>query len=97
MLDCFTKIKKILKIELDHPEKSRLRDLIKNPLRLALLCASWQIQEAQLPDTQAEFYEMYVDYFYKWKSEHFEVSKVPFVKLSMGGVGSVGSVGGIFI
>jgi predicted NACHT family NTPase len=43
-----------LKTELDNPDKARLRDLIQNPLRLTLLCSSWQSNEANLPDTKAE-------------------------------------------
>ncbi len=51
--------------------KERIRDLVKNPLRLTLLCLNWQTREGKLPDTQAGFYQQLVDDFYKWKKEEF--------------------------
>lgn len=65
--------KKRLKAELDNAEKVRLRNLIQNPLRLTLLCASWQSQEGNLPDTKAGLYAQFVDQFYKWKSDRFSI------------------------
>jgi hypothetical protein len=44
---------------------------VKNPLRLTLLCLSWQSGESKLPDTQAELYQQFVDDFYKWKKDEF--------------------------
>jgi predicted NACHT family NTPase len=35
----------------------RLKDLVKNPLRLSLLCASWQNQQGSFPETKAELYQ----------------------------------------
>lgn len=66
--------KKRLKAELDNPEKARLRDLIQNPLRLALLCASWQSREGNLPETKAGLYAQFVEQYYKWKSDRFPIS-----------------------
>ncbi len=63
-----------LKTELDNPDKTRLRDLIQNPLRLTLLCSSWQSNEGNLPDTKAELYAQFVRQFYKWKSNCFPVN-----------------------
>jgi HEAT repeat protein len=63
-----------LKSELDNPDKARLRDLIQNPLRLTLLCSSWQSKEGNLPDTKAELYAQFVRQFYKWKSNCFPVN-----------------------
>ncbi|MGM3308591.1 HEAT repeat domain-containing protein [Anabaena sp. WFMT] len=51
--------------------KERIRDLVKNPLRLTLLCLNWQAREGKLPDTQAGFYQQLVDDFYKWKQDEF--------------------------
>jgi predicted NACHT family NTPase len=63
-----------LKTELDNPDKARLRDLIQNPLRLTLLCSSWQSNEANLPDTKAGLYAQFVQQFYKWKSNCFPIN-----------------------
>lgn len=54
-----------LKIELNKPEKARLRDLIQNPLRLMLLCHTWQKNDAKLVNTKAEFYAEIVRLIYK--------------------------------
>ncbi len=62
-----------LKIELDNPK--RLQDLIQNPLRLTLLCSTWQSNEANLPDTKAELYAQFVRQFYQWQSYRFIVKK----------------------
>ncbi|WP_442941827.1 NACHT domain-containing protein [Nostoc sp.] len=51
--------------------KERIQDLIKNPLRLTLLCLNWQSGEGKLPDTQAGLYQQFVDDFYKWKKDEF--------------------------
>ncbi|MEH2182042.1 HEAT repeat domain-containing protein [Nostoc sp.] len=51
--------------------KERIQDLVKNPLRLTLLCLNWQSGEGKLPDTQAGLYQQFVDDFYKWKKDEF--------------------------
>lgn len=51
--------------------RERIRDLVKNPLRLTLLCFSWDLQQGKLPDTQAELYQRYVERIYDWKQEQF--------------------------
>ena len=51
--------------------RERIQDLVKNPLRLTLLCLNWQQREAKLPDTQAEFYQQLVDNFNGWKQDEF--------------------------
>lgn len=56
-----------LRQELAKAEYQRLQDLVKNPLRLTLLCMTWQPSRA-LPETQAELYKKFVDQFYIWKS-----------------------------
>ncbi len=51
--------------------KERLRDLVKNPLRLTLLCFNWYLGEGTLPETKAGLYEQFVADFYqqKWNKE----------------------------
>ncbi len=51
--------------------RERIRDLVKNPLRLTLLCFNWYLQQGQLPDTQADLYQRFVDRIYEWKQEQF--------------------------
>ncbi len=55
-----------LKEELGKEEKARVRDLVQNPLRLALLCQSWQLHEGSLPERKAELYGQFVEQFYHW-------------------------------
>jgi len=54
---------------LKEPGKERIQDLVKNPLRLTLLCLTWDEwqQQGGLPDTAAELYKNFVDYFYNYK------------------------------
>lgn len=47
--------------------KARIRDLVKNPLRLTLLCFNWYLGEGKLPETKAGLYEQFVADFYEWK------------------------------
>jgi HEAT repeat protein/GTPase SAR1 family protein len=60
--------KKLLK-GLEKPQKEQIRQAIKNPLRLALLCRLWQHHPQNLPDTKAELYQRLVPEFYQWKAE----------------------------
>ncbi|MEH1905311.1 MAG: HEAT repeat domain-containing protein, partial [Nostoc sp.] len=62
---------KQLCIALKESGNKRIQDLIKNPLRLTLLCLNWQSGDGKLPDTQAGLYQQFVDDFYKWKKEEF--------------------------
>ena len=50
-------------------EHSHLQDLIRNPLRLSLLCCVWHQEERSLPQTRAGLYEKFVKQVYQWKSE----------------------------
>lgn len=61
--------------ELKCLEKSRIQDLVKNPLRLTLLCSNWHSREGILPDTKAELYETFVEDFHEWKRTKFSVSR----------------------
>jgi HEAT repeat protein/energy-coupling factor transporter ATP-binding protein EcfA2 len=58
-------------VALKAPGKDRIRDLVKNPLRLTLLCFSWNVQQGRLPETQAELYEQFIEDFYSWKQRQF--------------------------
>jgi NACHT domain/HEAT repeats len=60
-----------IRTELDAPGKERIKDLVKNPLRLTLLCASWEKDSQALPETQADLYRGFVNYLYKWKAAEF--------------------------
>ena len=54
-----------LKTELAKTEHVRLQQLVRNPLRLMMLCTTWHEQEC-LPATKAELYERFINEFYKW-------------------------------
>jgi HEAT repeat protein/DNA polymerase III delta prime subunit len=59
-----TKSQELLK-QLKEPNQNRVNDLIKNPLRLALLCRTWKRGE-KLPETQAGLYKRLVNRHYQW-------------------------------
>ncbi|MEQ8961082.1 MAG: NACHT domain-containing protein, partial [Coleofasciculus sp. C2-GNP5-27] len=56
---------------LNQPGKERIKDLVKNPLRLTLLCSTWHLREGKLPDTKAELYQQFVEEVYRWKKDEF--------------------------
>jgi hypothetical protein len=57
-----------LQNKLSESGRERIRDLIKNPLRLAMLCGIWYFHQGDLPKTKAALYQQYIDnYFYQWK------------------------------
>ncbi|WP_427162846.1 HEAT repeat domain-containing protein [Aliinostoc sp. HNIBRCY26] len=60
-----------LRFELDQPERRRIRDAVKNPLRLALLCRIWGLGKGSLPITKAVLYEQFVEAIYEWKQDRF--------------------------
>jgi HEAT repeat protein/transcriptional regulator with XRE-family HTH domain len=47
--------------------QERIQDLIKNPLRLAMLCKIWYLKPGDLPKTKAILYQRFRDDFYQWK------------------------------
>lgn len=47
----------------------RIKDLVRNPLRLALLCRTWELRQGKLPDTKAGLYQRFVEAFYDWKEQ----------------------------
>ncbi|MFM2377871.1 MAG: hypothetical protein RLZZ143_447, partial [Cyanobacteriota bacterium] len=61
----------LLQGELNKSGKEPIRDLIKNPLQLTLLCYAWQRREGSLPETKAGLYKWFVETLYEWKSEYF--------------------------
>ena len=54
--------------ELAQSNQQRINDLVKNPLRLALLCRTWK-KGSKLPDTKAGLYKRFVEAFYTLKDE----------------------------
>ncbi|MFM6452415.1 MAG: NACHT domain-containing protein [Planktothrix sp.] len=62
--------------QLKEPNQTRINDLIKNPLRLALLCRTWK-RGQKLPETQAGLYQRLVKGHYQWKDEQ-KPFQIPF-------------------
>jgi len=60
-----------LRTELEKPLRRRIRDALKNPLRLALMCRIWGLRHGALPDTKAMLYEKFVEAIYEWKQDRF--------------------------
>lgn len=56
--------------KLNESGRKRLLDLVKNPLRLALMCQVWDIAK-DLPETQAALYKRFTLYHYEWKQAEF--------------------------
>jgi|NOAtaT_6_FD_contig_101_782978_length_3583_multi_2_in_0_out_0_2 hypothetical protein len=58
---------------LNQRGQERIRDLVKNPLRLALLCfnRSLSLGNGQLPNTKADLYRQFVDDFREWRHREF--------------------------
>ncbi len=54
--------------------KERIQDLVKNPLRLTLLCFTWHKWQGKLPDTKAGLYENFIERFYEWIENKFPVT-----------------------
>jgi predicted NACHT family NTPase len=45
----------------------QIRELVRNPLRLTLLCVFWKADGGKLPETKADLYRRFVEKYYKWK------------------------------
>ena len=59
-----------LQAKLEESQYQRVRELVKNPLRLALLCQTWYYNQGDLPKTRAGLYQRFVQDFYReWKPE----------------------------
>ena len=64
----------ILQAELKAPKRDRIRDMVRHPLRLALLCqAFYHNPKTDLPETKAGLYELFVRYFYEWNRNIVDV------------------------
>ncbi len=56
--------------KLKESRHKRIYDLVRNPLRLSLLCQIFYFDEnAELPETKAGLYQQFIRYFYEWKPE----------------------------
>nr|WP_290224858.1 NACHT domain-containing protein [Trichocoleus desertorum] len=60
-----------LQAELDKLERRRIKDVVKNPLRLALLCRAWSLSQGTLPHSKAALYQQFVETIYEWKQDRF--------------------------
>ncbi len=60
-----------LRQALNDPKRKRVRQAVKNPLRLALLCRTWAITQGNLPHTKALLYQQFVETIYEWKQDRF--------------------------
>lgn len=69
-----SKFQENLKYTLEQPGKERIRDMVKNPLRLTLLCYSWQQMQGELPETKAGLYKWFVNAFYDWNKNKVPVN-----------------------
>ncbi|MFE4108681.1 NACHT domain-containing protein [Almyronema epifaneia] len=67
---------------LEQPGKERIKDLVRNPLRLTLLCSTWHHRDGELPSTRAELYAQFVNDLYDWKSEQFPTTETDRNKLN---------------
>jgi hypothetical protein len=63
-----------LRLELEKTERKRIKDTVKNPLRLALLCRTWGLTQGNLPNTKAALYQQFVETIYQWKQDRFPTS-----------------------
>ncbi|WP_226581180.1 NACHT domain-containing protein, partial [Microseira wollei] len=63
---------KRLQQQLKSPGGERIKELVRNPLRLSMLCQSWCVAEQDLPETKAALYEQFTTYFFEWKQEEFQ-------------------------
>jgi GTPase SAR1 family protein/Tfp pilus assembly protein PilP len=57
--------------KLQETGRERIRQLVRNPLRLSLLCQTSYLLpvDEPLPETKAALYERFTRYFYEWKQE----------------------------
>ncbi|MDJ0620201.1 MAG: NACHT domain-containing protein [Calothrix sp. MO_192.B10] len=60
-----------LRSQLEQPGRRRIKDAVKNPLRLALMCRTWALTKGELPSTKAMLYAQFVSAIYEWKQDYF--------------------------
>jgi len=73
-----------LNTALDEVGKERILDMVKNPLRLSLLCRTWQLYEGELPDTKAELYRQFVEAHYDWNRQTISDEKRQILNRALG-------------
>ncbi|MDJ1173354.1 HEAT repeat domain-containing protein [Roseofilum capinflatum] len=61
---------------LQEAESARILDLVRNPLRLSLLCQSWRLNPGEIPETKADLYEKFCRNIYAWKQDRFPTTFV---------------------
>ncbi|MEO1763477.1 MAG: NACHT domain-containing protein, partial [Cyanobacteria bacterium J06629_18] len=71
-----------LRTELEQPSRRRIRDAVKNPLRLALMCRIWGLRRGGLPNTRAMLYEKFVEAIYEWKQDKFPTTSTQRTQLN---------------
>ena len=71
-----------LREKLEEDRHQRIRDLVKNPMRLSLLCQSWYFNQGDLPKTKAALYEQFTRAFYDWKEDKFSTTPTQRKKLN---------------
>jgi energy-coupling factor transporter ATP-binding protein EcfA2 len=63
-----------LQAKLKEQGRERIRDLVRHPLRLALLCQTFYLdKQGKLPETKAALYQRFNYYFYEWKQSLYPV------------------------
>ena len=63
--------------KLQETGKERIRELVRNPLRLSLLCQTSYVLpvDEPMPETKAALYERFTRYFYEWKQEQHPTTR----------------------
>lgn len=64
-----------LRRQLDLSDKQRIKDLVRNPLRLSLLCSAYELFDGELPKTKAGLYEKFTKSVYRWKQDIFKTTE----------------------
>lgn len=73
--NCLSKGKKLL-TKLKESNRANIYNLVRSPLRLALLCQTFYLSsDEHLPETQAMLYERFIRYFYEWKQEQHSTTR----------------------
>ncbi|MBD2494698.1 HEAT repeat domain-containing protein [Nostoc sp. FACHB-280] len=62
---------KTLQAKLKETKHDNIRQLVRNPLCLSLLCQTFDVKQGELPKTKAALYKTFIRYLYEWKSELF--------------------------
>ena len=65
----------LLKARLQEPGRERIRDLVQNPLRLSLLCQTFDVNKASFPETKAALYKQFILYLQEWKQHLYPIDR----------------------